>query len=284
MMHQVMFQCGFFLIGGIVAAGAGAGVVSVPALFRTGGGFCFVLHQIMFQRGDCSISGIAATAAGAAFVSIPAGFRTGGGFCCALLQSMIICVSFAVFPTTHLTDRFGAAGCCATGTVCSINFRAVLAAAGVRVRGAVVDRRPRAPVVTAVVTPSASGALSLRDAGRVAVAAAVFGLTAVAAIADFEVHIHVANGLPLAPVVTENAVFRAAFFTDFSCDAGRGLGAAGMCQYIYNIAILVAERAFVHKNLMIGRIIFFVSEDLTFILSPTVEAEQIDPFWRRFNV
>ena len=49
---------------------------------------------------------------------------------------------------------------------------------------------------------------------------------AVAAIADFEVHIHVANGLPFAPVVTENAVFRAAFFTDFSCDAGERSGAA----------------------------------------------------------
>ena len=183
-------------------------------------------HQIMFQRGPLCIGGM--VAAGTGFVSIPADFRAGGSFCFMRYQIMIIWVSFAVFPTTHRTDRFGAAGCCATGTVCSINFGAVLAAAGVRVRGAVVDRRPRAPVVT------------------------------------------------------ENAVFRAAFFTDFSCDAGRGLGAAGMEHYIRNIAIVVAVRAFSYINPMTGRIIFFVSEDLTFIHSLTAGAENRDCFCRRF--
>ena len=90
-----------------------------------------MLLQIMVQRGLLRIGVI--VAAGAGFVSIPAGFRTGGSFCCVLLQIMVIGVFFAVFPTTHLTDRFGAAGCCATGTVCSINFAAVVrAAAGVR--------------------------------------------------------------------------------------------------------------------------------------------------------
>ena len=83
-----MIQRGQLCAGGIVAAGAG--FVSVPALFRTGRGFCFVLLQIMIQRGPHMISGIVAAGAGAAFVSIPAGFRTGGGFCCALLQSMVV--------------------------------------------------------------------------------------------------------------------------------------------------------------------------------------------------
>ena len=121
-----MFQCGFFLIGGIVAAGAGAGVVSVPADCRTGRGFCcvllqvmfqcgqffagdivaagtgagfvspalfrtgwslrIVLHQVMLQRGQFFAGGI--VAAGAGFVSLPADFRTGRGFCCVLLQIM----------------------------------------------------------------------------------------------------------------------------------------------------------------------------------------------------
>ena len=126
-----MFQCGDFLISGIVAAQAGTGFVSIPALFRTGGGFCFVLLQIMVQRGQLFAGGM--VAAGAGFVSIPADFRTGGGFCCVLHQIMVIGVFFAVFRITHLTDRFGGAGCFATGTLCSINFAAVVrAAAGVR--------------------------------------------------------------------------------------------------------------------------------------------------------
>ena len=169
MMHQIMFQCGDFLISGIVAAQAGTGFVSIPALFRTGGGFCFVLLQIMVQRRQLFAGGM--VAAGAGFVSIPADFRTGRGFCCVLLQIMlcgqlfaggiaaadaavvsvpadfrtgggfctemhqimVIWVFFAVFPTTLHADRFGAAGCFATGTLCSINFAAVVrAAAGVR--------------------------------------------------------------------------------------------------------------------------------------------------------
>ena len=172
MMHQVMFQCGDFLISGIVAAQAGTGFVSIPALFRTGGGLRFVLLQIMVQRGQLFAGGM--VAAGAGFVSIPADFRTGGGFCTEMHQIMVIWVFFAVFRITHLTDRFGGAGCFATGTLCSINFAAVVrAAAGVRAVAGVV-RRPRAPVVT------------------------------------------------------ENAVFRAAFFTDFALGAGGTLGTAAM--------------------------------------------------------
>ena len=89
-----------------------------------------VLHQIMLCR-QFHIGGI--VTAGAGFVSVPALFRTGRGFCCVLHQIMVIWVFFAVFRITHLTDRFGAAGCFATGTLCSINFAAVVrAAAGVR--------------------------------------------------------------------------------------------------------------------------------------------------------
>ena len=81
----------------------------------------------MVQRGLLRIGGIVTTGAG--FVSIPADFRTGGGFCCVLLQSMVIWVFFAVFLTTHRTDRFGAAGRAATGTVCGLNCVAVAARA-----------------------------------------------------------------------------------------------------------------------------------------------------------
>ena len=141
-----------------------------------------MLLQIMVQRGQLFAGGM--VAAGAGFVSIPADFRTGRGFCTEMHQIMVIWVFFAVFRITHLTDRFGGAGCCATGTVC--------------------------------------------------------GLIAVAAIASVAVHIHVANGRPRAPVVTENAVFRAAFFTDFSCDAGERSGAAAAAFGLFCVAALAS--------------------------------------------
>ena len=77
--HKIMFQCGDFSISGIVAAGAGTGVVSIPADFRTGRGFCCVLLQIMVQCGQLLIGGGIVTT-GAGFVSVPADFRTAGGF------------------------------------------------------------------------------------------------------------------------------------------------------------------------------------------------------------
>ena len=138
---------------------------------------------------------------------------------------MVIWVFFAVFRITHLTDRFGGAGCFATGTLCSINFAAVVARASAGVRVVAVRH-------------------------------------------------------PLAPVVTENVVFRAAFFTDFACGAGGGFGAAGMEHYIRNIAIVVAVRAFSYINPMTGRIIFSVSEDLTCLHTPTVFAAPLDCFCR----
>ena len=173
-----MFQCGLLRIGGMVTTGTG--FVSVPALFRTGGGFCCVLHQIMLC-GQLFAGGIAA--ADAAVVSVPADFRTGGGFCSVAHQ-----------------------------------------------------------VVTAVVTPFASGALSLRGAGRATVAAAECGLIVVAAIASVAVHIHVDNGRPRAPVVTENAVFRAAFFTGFALGAGERSGAAA-AAFILNCVAVAALAA-----------------------------------------
>ena len=120
-----MIQCGQHQIFEIAAAPAGNGS---KADFLTGGGFCLVVHKIMLC-GQFFAGGIAA--ADAEVVSVPAGFRTGGGFCIGMHQSMVIWVFFAVFPTTRLTDRFGGAGCCATGTACSINFVAVLAVADV---------------------------------------------------------------------------------------------------------------------------------------------------------
>ena len=185
-----------------------------------------VLHQSMIQRGQFRIGGM--VAAGAGFVGVPADFRTSGGFCCVLHQIMVFWVFFAVFPTTHLTDRFGAAGCCATGTACSINFGAARAAAGVR--AVAVNRRPLAPVVTAVVTSSANIAHSQTGAVRVA-AAAASSLNRVAVAALASAGVRAVAGVvrrPPVPVVTENAVFRAAFFTGFACGAGERSGAAGM--------------------------------------------------------
>ena len=184
MMHQIML-CGQLHIGGIVAAGAGAGFVSVPALFRTGRSFCCVLLQIMVQCGQHLTGGIVAApasnvsradfrtgggichvlpqimvlqcrqlhiggivAAGTGSVSIPADFLTGGGFCLVVHKSMVFWVFFAVFPTTHLTDRFGAAGCCAAAAAFGLLFVAARASAGVRAVRAVVFRRPLAPCVT----------------------------------------------------------------------------------------------------------------------------------------
>ena len=56
----------------------------------------------------------------------------------------------------------------------------------------------------------------------------VCGLNCVAARASAGVRA-VAKGHPRCPHMTENAVFRAAFFTDFACGAGGKFGAAGMC-------------------------------------------------------
>ena len=76
MLLQIMVQRGQLCAGGMVAAGAG--FVGIPADFRTGGGFCFVLLQIMVQRGQLLIGG-GIVAAGTGVVSIPADSRTGGG-------------------------------------------------------------------------------------------------------------------------------------------------------------------------------------------------------------
>ena len=77
---------GQFRIGGIVAAGAG--FVSVPALFGPGGGVFFLRLLIMFERWDFWKRGI--VAAGTGVESVPAGFRTGGGLRIIMHQSMII--------------------------------------------------------------------------------------------------------------------------------------------------------------------------------------------------
>ena len=171
---------------------------------------------------------IGIVAAGTGFVSIPADFLTGGGFCLVVHKIMFQCGDFSI------------SGIVAAGAGAGV----VSLPADLRTGGGF--RFVMHQVVTAVVLPSASGALSLRGAGRATVAAAVFGLSAVAAIADFEVHIHVANGLPPVPVVTENAVFRAAFFTDFSCDAGERSGAAGV--FLTKLIMDFAVRAFIFYN------------------------------------
>ena len=95
-----MIQRGQLCAGGMVAAGAG--FVSVPALFRTGGGLRFMLHQSMVQRGQLRVGGM--VAAGAGFVGVPALFRAGRGFC--FMQYRIM---------TELLDpvslRIGSTGC-----------------------------------------------------------------------------------------------------------------------------------------------------------------------------
>ena len=111
-----------------------------------------MLHQIMVQRGQLFAGSIVAARAG--FVSIPADFRTGRGFCCVLLQVMFQC------------GQLFAGGI-------------VAAEAGAGVVSVPADFRTGGgfccvlhQVVTAVVTPSASGAHSRTGAGRVAAAAA----------------------------------------------------------------------------------------------------------------
>ena len=103
-----MVQCGQLRIGGVVAAGTG--VVSIPADFRTGRGFCCVLLQIMVQCGQLLIGGGIVTT-GAGFVSVPADFRTAGGFCIVMHQIVIIWVFFAVFRAAFFAGfAFGAGG------------------------------------------------------------------------------------------------------------------------------------------------------------------------------
>ena len=205
---QIMFQRGPLHIGGIVTTRAG--FVSITAGFRTSGVFCFVVHQIMVQCGQLFAGGIVAAGAGAGFVGVPALFRAGGGFCCVLLQIMVqrgqlcaggIVAVFAGFVSIPANVGAGRGFCCVL-----------------------------LQVVTAVVTPSASFARSLRGAGRAAVAAAgcvLFFCVAVGVRAYAGVRA-VAVRRPRAPCVTGDVVFRAAFFTDFALGAGGTLGTAGM--------------------------------------------------------
>ena len=149
-------------------------------------------------------------AAGTGFVGVPADFRTGGGFCCVLLQIMI--------------QR----GLLRIGGVVAAGAGVVGAPALFRTGGSFCCVLHQ--VVTAVVTPSASGARSRPDAGRAAVAAAgyvLFFCVAVGVRASAGVRA-VAVRLPLAPCVTGDVVFRAAFFTDFALGAGGTLGTAAM--------------------------------------------------------
>ena len=96
--------------------------------------------------------------------------------------------------------------------------------------------------MTAVVTPSASTAHSQTVAGRVATAAAS-SLFCVAALASAGVRVRaVVDRRPRAPVVTENAVFRAAFFTGFALGAGERSGAAA-AAFILNCVAVAALAA-----------------------------------------
>ena len=208
MTHQIMVQRGQLFAGGIVAAEAGAGFVSIPADFRAGGGFCCVLHQIMVQCGLLHIGGI--VTAGAGFVSVPALFRTGRGLRFVLLQSMVQC------------------GQLFAGGIAAADAAVVSVPADFRTSGGFCCVLHQ--VVTAVVTPSASFARSLRGAGRAAVAAAgcvLFFCVTVGVRAYAGVRA-VAVRRPRAPCVTGDVVFRAAFFTGFACGAGGGFGTAGM--------------------------------------------------------
>ena len=141
----------------------------------------------------------------------------------------------AAFFTDFSCDAGERSGAAAAAFI--LNFGAVHAAAGVR---AVAGGCPRAPVVTAVVTPSASFAHSRTGAGRAA--AAAFGLLFVAARASAGVRA-VAVRRPRAPVVTENAVFRAAFFTGFALGAGKRSGAAAAAFILNRVAVAALAAA-----------------------------------------
>jgi hypothetical protein len=114
----------------------------------------------------------------------------------------------------------------------SLGFSSFFAiAAGVPVSILVVPIRIGfGKIVSAVVRLAADGACALCDAGRGAVTAAVLRLKRIAALAlaGVGVGLAVAAGLPLAPVVTQNAVFTAAFLTGFARGAGGYFGAASV--------------------------------------------------------
>ena len=82
----------------------------------------------------------------------------------------------------------------------------------------------------AIILLAAAGACARRDAGRIAVAAAVRRVDRVAAItpAGAGVGLVVALGLPCAPVVAQDTVFTAAFLAGFARGAGGCFGAAAV--------------------------------------------------------
>ena len=69
----IVFQRRKFHIGGVIAARAG--IVFVPADFRAGCRFRFVLFQIMVQSGNLFISGMRTALTLAGIVCVPADFR-----------------------------------------------------------------------------------------------------------------------------------------------------------------------------------------------------------------
>ena len=141
----VVSQDGQLRVGGIVTTGAG--FVSVPALFRTGGRFCCVLLQIMVQCGQLHIGGGIVTT-GAGIVSIPANSRTGGGFCCVMPQIMLcrqlriggIVAAGAGFVSIPAGFRTGRSFCCVL--LQSMVQRGYLFAGGIIAAGAGVVSIP----------------------------------------------------------------------------------------------------------------------------------------------
>ena len=78
-MHQIVVVRidGQFHIGTVVAAGAG--IVGIPADFRAGRSFRFVMHQIVVIRIDGQFHIGTVVAAGAGIVGLPAGLGAGSG-------------------------------------------------------------------------------------------------------------------------------------------------------------------------------------------------------------
>ena len=254
-----MVQRGQLCAGGIVAAGAG--FVSIPADFRTGGGFCCVLLQIMVQRGQLCAGGI--VAAGAVFVSIPALFRTGGGFCCVLLQIMIQCgqlcaggivaagagiVSPALFCAggglRYVTHQIMVqCGQLFAGGMAAADAAVVSVPADFRTSGGFCCVLHQIMVIWVFFAVFPTTRLTDRFGGAGCCAAGTaFGLMVVAAIAAADVSIHVANGLPRAPVVTA-VVPPSASFARSLRGAGRAAVAAAGCVLFFCVAVGVRAYA-----------------------------------------
>ena len=106
-----MAERGFFLIGGVIAPGAG--IIGIPADGRTGGRLCVMVHRVMAERGFFLIGGVIAPGAGV--VGVPADSRAGGGL--GVVMDEVVAQRFPVFLSADFTLRLLRTGSRAAGVL-----------------------------------------------------------------------------------------------------------------------------------------------------------------------